>query len=157
MGKACVLVEKSAEKRRCPRWGAMLWGSLLPSLPQTPQESHYRQFSFLNVRRKAVIICLAEAGQARTLTGPVRVSFHLSHTLLEADSSLPLPLQGQLSLHCRNMPQLAPPLPHPLALPLWIIEMVLHTHTYICSCSAQWIKPVPARGSSNLLPWAGVL
>lgn len=113
MGKARVLVWKSMEKR-CPRWDTRLWGSLLPFPLQAPQESRYLQFSSLNVSRKAVIICLAEAGQPRTLVGPVRVSLHLPHTLLEADSSLPLPLQGQLSLCCRNKPHLAPPFLIPL-------------------------------------------
>lgn len=63
------------------------------------------------------------AGQA--VLGPVRVSLHLWHTLLGADSSLPSPLQAQLSL-----PQSASPSPHPLALPLGIIKMILHVHTH---------------------------
>lgn len=131
----CPCWKECGKKMSQVRW--KLRYSLSPFLFQAPQESHYLQFSFLNVCRKAVIICLAEAGQARTSAGPVRVSLHLSHTLLEADSSLPLPLQGQLSLHCRNMPQLAPPFPHPFALPLWIIKMILHDTNIHTRAAAQ--------------------
>lgn len=110
LGNACVLIGNSAEKKGCPRWGAKLWGSLSPSLFQTPQESHYLQFSSTNVNGKAVIICLAEAGQAWMSEGPVRVSLHLSHTLLEADSQLAITTAGPIiSALQEHAPLVTPP------------------------------------------------
>lgn len=63
-----------------------------------------------NVNGKAVIICLAEAGQAWMSAGPVRVSLHLSHTLLEADSQLAITTAGPIiSALQEHAPLVTPP------------------------------------------------
>lgn len=118
----------------------MLQGSLVPSLFQAPQESHYLQFSFLDVSRKAVIICLAEAGQCRTSAGPVRVSLHLLHTLLEADSQLAITIAGPI---ISALQERAPLVTHPSSptCPSTRDHYNDFARTHTCSFSAQWIKP----------------
>lgn len=109
-GKCLCPRWEECRKEGCPKWGAKLWGSLSPSLFQAPQESHYLQFSSTNVNGKAVIICLAEAGQAWMSAGPVRVSLHLSHTLLEADSQLAITTAGPIiSALQEHAPLVTPP------------------------------------------------
>lgn len=108
----------------------------MPFLFQAPQESHYLQFS-LDVSRKAVIICVAEAGQCRTSAGPVRVSLHLLHTLLEADSQLAITIAGLIISASQEH---APLVTHPSSptCPSTRDHYNDFAHT---RAGAQWMKP----------------
>lgn len=124
----------------------------MPFLFQAPQESHYLQFS-LDVSRKAVIICVAEAGQCRTSAGPVRVSLHLLHTLLEADSQLAITIAGLIISASQEH---APLVTHPSSptCPSTRDHYNDFAHTHTCRCS---VDEASAIGSSNLSPQAGLL